>query len=994
MTEVSEAMHEMLVRIYSDDKGKGRDFDSGKFESGSKNRRPEEPGIDALEPMDFLDPIDVVEPAPPVKKAPEPAPFDFLEPVADVPAPKAVPVQKVEPAPVTPAPVIPPVAEKPPPPPPAVVPPPAPPKPEVPKVEIIAAPPEPQPVIESKEAVDDIPEPKPELIETVQLDETDSDDDEEEGEDEEVIRAQREQLEGTRVLGKIMIPVRANPLDANKKKKRKKKLSAAGEGAQTENRSPAPASTGDAPAAGQRPAVERTQPKGPGSGPFPQRAPGSGPFPQRTGTAARQGSTGPFQPRVLGQPGSRPGQPGAASTAGGPQNRRPGQPGTTPQAGAPASGAASDRNKKKKERDRHSSEEEGAAKSKTVLLQSGADAVRKRSKIRKRRREEAAQEAELQDLMDAENQNLLQVAEFITVSDLAEEIGINAAQLIGAAMKMGMFVSINQRLDAAAIELLAAEFSKEVSFIEVDDAMEDEEDDQDDPEDLKPRPPVVTVMGHVDHGKTSLLDYIKKSKIAAGEAGGITQHIGAYSVKLQDDRLITFLDTPGHEAFTAMRARGAKATDIVILVVAADDAVMPQTIEAINHAQAAGVPIVVAVNKIDKSDANPEKIKKQLSEHNVLVEEWGGKTQCTYVSAKTGQGIDDLLASVLIEAELMELKANPDRLASGVVLEARIDKGKGTVATILVQNGTLKVGDPFVAGQFSGRIRALENEFGERITEAGPATPAVITGFDGTPQAGDKVTVYEDEKTARNIAMQRQQIKREQDMRRVKHITLDDLSRRMALGGVSQLNIIIKGDVDGSIEALSGSLQKLSTDEVQIKIIHTGVGAISESDVLLASASDAIIIGFQVRPSSNARKLAESEEIDIRLFSIIYDALDAVKDAMEGMLSPEKSEKVISTVQIRETFKVPNIGTIAGCYVQEGKILRSSKIRLIRDGIVIFTGEISSLKRYKEDVREVAAGFECGMGIHNYNDLKVGDLVEAFEIVETKRKLASATAGT
>jgi translation initiation factor IF-2 len=437
-----------------------------------------------------------------------------------------------------------------------------------------------------------------------------------------------------------------------------------------------------------------------------------------------------------------------------------------------------------------------------------------------------------------------------------------------------------------------------------------------------------------------------------------------------------------------MRARGAKATDIVILVVAADDAVMPQTVEAINHAQAAGVPIVVAINKMDKPEANPDRIKQQLSEHNVLVEEWGGKTQCVLVSAKTGKGIDDLLESVLVEAELMELKANPKRKAQGVVLESRVDKGKGAVATILVQNGTLRVGDPFVAGQCYGKIRALENERGERLQEAGPATPVLVTGFDGMPQAGDKVTVTEDERTAKTIAMQRQQIKREQDLRRVKHMTLDDLSRRMALGNVSQLNIIIKGDVDGSIEALSGSLQKLSTDEVQVKIIHTGVGAITESDVLLASASDAIIIGFQVRPTANARKLAESEQIDIRLFSIIYDALDAVKDALEGMLSPERSEKILATVQVREIFKVPGVGTVGGCFVQEGKIERKNRIRVIRDGIVIFTGEISSLKRFKDDVREVNSGFECGIGIHNYNDLKVGDIIEAFEVVETKRKLS------
>ncbi len=503
-----------------------------------------------------------------------------------------------------------------------------------------------------------------------------------------------------------------------------------------------------------------------------------------------------------------------------------------------------------------------------------------------------------------------------------------------------------------------------------------------------PRAPVVTVMGHVDHGKTSLLDYIRKTHVAAREAGGITQHIGAYEVILEGDRKITFLDTPGHEAFTAMRARGAQVTDIVILVVAADDSVMPQTIEAINHAQAAGVSIIVAINKIDKPGASPDKIRQQLSDHNVLVEEWGGKYQSAMVSAKTGDGINELLEKVLIEAELLELKANPDRNASGIILESRIDKGKGVVANLLVDKGTLQVGDPFVAGQYYGRVRAMENEFGKRIETAGPSTPVQITGFDGIPQAGDKLLAMDDEKRAKDIAQQRQQIKREQDLRKIKHITLDDLSRRMALGEVAELNIIIKGDVDGSIEALSGALQKLSTDEVKVNIIHTGVGAITESDVLLASASDGIIIGFQVRPSTNARKLAEREEIDIRLFSVIYDAVDAVHDALEGLLSPEINEKINATIEVRETFKVPGVGVVAGCYVTDGKITRNSKVRLIREGIVIYDGELDSLKRFKDDVREVASGYECGLSIKNYNDIKIGDVIEGYEVVETKRKLA------
>lgn len=653
--------------------------------------------------------------------------------------------------------------------------------------------------------------------------------------------------------------------------------------------------------------------------------------------------------------------------------------------------AAKSRKKKKRitgkpDKKNVSSEEVDSKMRETMALLQGGTG-KKRQKRRRAKRDEAAAERELMEEMSREQGSLLEVSEFITVSDFADLLNVPVNQVITACMSNGMFVSINQRLDAASIELIAVEFDREVKFIDAEQMSAELVEEEDAPESLTPRAPVVTVMGHVDHGKTSLLDYIRKTRVTAGEAGGITQHIGAYAVSLPDGRKITFLDTPGHEAFTAMRARGAQATDIVILVVAADDRVMPQTIEAINHAQAGGVPIVVAINKMDKPEANPDKIRQQLSDHNVIVEDWGGKTQSAEVSAHSGAGIDTLLEKVLIEAELMELTANANRKASGIILETKVDKGKGVVANVLVQKGTLKVGDPFVAGQYYGRVRLMENEHAEKLTEAGPSTPIQLTGFDGLPQAGDRIVVTVDEKTAKEIAVERQQIKRQQDLRKVKHLTLDDIARRLALGDIAELNLIIKGDVDGSIEALSGSLQKISNDEVQVHVIHTGVGAISESDVLLASASDAIIIGFQVRPTANARKLAEKEQIDIRLFSVIYDAVDAVKDALEGMLSPEIGEKITSTVEVRETFKVPGAGTIAGCYVTEGKITRNTKIRLIRDGIVIFDGTLSSLKRFKDDVREVNSGYECGMGINNYNDIKVGDIIEGYEITETKRKL-------
>ncbi|MDR9364069.1 MAG: translation initiation factor IF-2 [Balneolaceae bacterium] len=652
--------------------------------------------------------------------------------------------------------------------------------------------------------------------------------------------------------------------------------------------------------------------------------------------------------------------------------------------------------KSKKKRSRRSSrvdEEDVEKKMKETLqrIKEGETVGSKRQKRRKQRREEREEERAQQEELEELEETTLEVTEFITVSDLADLMGVKSNDVITTCMSLGMMVSINQRLDAATIELVAEEYGYEVEFVDAEEMIEDEiEVEEDDPEDLEPRSPIITVMGHVDHGKTSLLDYIRKTKVAAGEAGGITQHVGAYEVETDSGKKITFLDTPGHEAFTAMRSRGAQATDIVILVVAADDAVMPQTIEAINHSKAAGVPMVVAINKMDKAGANPDKIKSQLSEHGVIVEEYGGKNQVAEVSAHTGDGIDELLEKVLIEAELMELQANPDRLAQGIVLESRIDKGKGTVANILIQNGTLKVGDPFVAGPVFGRVRAMENEHGERLEAAGPSTPIQLTGFDDTPQAGDRLIVPKEEKAAKEIANQRQQIRREQSLRQTKHLTLDDLSRRMALGEVSELNIIIKADVDGSIEALSGALQKLSTEEVSVNIIHTGSGAITESDVLLASASDAIIIGFQVRPTSTARKLAENESIDIRLFSVIYDAVDEVHDALEGMLSPEIKEEMKGLVTVREIFKISRVGTIAGCYVNEGKVNRNNPIRIIRDGVVIYDGEIDTLKRFKDDVKEVQAGYECGISIENFNDIKVGDEFESYEVVEEKRKLEDA----
>jgi translation initiation factor IF-2 len=608
-----------------------------------------------------------------------------------------------------------------------------------------------------------------------------------------------------------------------------------------------------------------------------------------------------------------------------------------------------------------------------------------------RRRDRRADRAE-RDRLASEQEELeakiLKVTEFVSANDLASLMDVSINEVISVCLNLGMFVSINQRLDAEAITVIADEFGYDVQFVSAEDETEAGIDvGEDEPDELQPRAPIVTIMGHVDHGKTSLLDYIRRAKVAAGEAGGITQHIGAYSVKTSDDRMITFLDTPGHEAFTAMRARGAKVTDVVIIVIAADDSVMPQTREAINHAQVAGVPIVFAFSKVDKAGADTEKIRSELASMNLLVEEWGGKYQAQEISSKSGMGVDELLEKVLLEAELLELKANPDRRALGTVIEASLDKGRGYISTVLVENGTLRQGDIMLVGAHYGRIRAMTNDRGERIKEAGPSTPVQILGLPGAPQAGDKFNVMETDREAREIANKREQLLREQTLRTRKHITLEEIGRRKAIGTFKELNVIVKGDVDGSVEALSDSLLQLSTEEVQVNIIHKAVGQISESDVLLASASDAVIVGFQVRPSSSARRLAEQEQIEIRLYSIIYDAINEVKDAMEGLLAPTVEEVIVGNIEVRDVFKISKIGTVAGCYVTEGNIKRNNKIRIIRDFIVIHTGEISALKRFKDDVNEVKFGYECGLSIKNFNDIEVGDVIESFELKEVKRTL-------
>ncbi len=662
------------------------------------------------------------------------------------------------------------------------------------------------------------------------------------------------------------------------------------------------------------------------------------------------------------------------------------QPGTA----APAAAQREKKKKVQKVRKRPArpevSEEDVQKQIKETLARLTSKGKSKSSRYRREKRDaDAVRHQEEMERM-TEDEKILRVTEFLTANELANLMDVQVTQVIATCMSLGMFVSINQRLDAETISLVAEEYGFTVEFISVDVA-ESIDETEDAPEDLKPRPAIITVMGHVDHGKTSLLDYIRSANVIAGEAGGITQHIGAYNMELENGRQITFLDTPGHEAFTAMRARGAQVTDIAIIIVAADDNVMPQTVEAINHASAAGVPIVFAINKIDRPNANPEKIKEELANMNYLVEEWGGKYQSQDISAKSGTNVDLLLEKVLLEADMLELQANPDKPAVGTVIESSLDKGRGFVTTLLVQAGTLRVGDLLLSGEYYGHVKAMFNERNKKVDTVGPSEPALILGLNGAPQAGEKFHVMENERETREIATKRSQLQREQGLRTQKHITLDEIGRRIAIGNFQELNLIVKGDVDGSIEALSDSLIKLSTEEIQVNVIHKAVGQISESDIMLAAASNAIVIGFQVRPSLTARKLAEKEEIDIRLYSIIYDAIEEITAAMEGMLSPEIKEKITATVEIRDVFKITKVGTVAGCMVKEGKVKRNSKARVIRDGIVVYTGELASLKRFKEDVKEVAAGYECGLNIQNFNDIKVGDVIETYEEVEVSRTL-------
>jgi translation initiation factor IF-2 len=805
------------------------------------------------------------------------------------------------------------------------------PKEEIKEPVVKAAEPEPEPIKEVKEEVKaEVQQSIPKAVETAPVVETPVAD---EPEVDEVIRAKAERLSGPNVVGKIQLPVNA-----------------------PKRNQPIASSSNTNSAADHKRKRKRKDNQGGGN----IQAPG------QPGHPAQQANVNPNRPDFRNRNPNAPG-PGGNRPDFRNRSSSPGTPKEEP------------------------SEKEIQDQIKATLARlSGAGKSGKfaqRAKFRRQKRDDVAASAEELALEQELQSKVLKVTEFVTANELASMMDVSVTQIISTCMSLGMFVSINQRLDAETLTIVADEFGYQVEFVKPQDE-EGNLDTPDDPADLIPRAPIVTIMGHVDHGKTSLLDFIRKTNVIGGEAGGITQHIGAYEVTLPDDKgKITFLDTPGHEAFTAMRARGAQVTDIVIIVIAADDSVMPQTREAINHAQAAGAPIIFAFNKIDRPGANADKIREQLSAMNILVEEWGGKYQSQEISAKTGLNVDKLLEKILLEAELLELKANPNKRAIGTVIEAALDKGRGIVTTILVQAGQLKVGDPILAGCYSGRVKALTNERGQRVDSAGPSTPVQVLGMQGAPTAGDKFNALESEVEAREIANKRLQLQREQGLRTQKHITLDEIGRRLAVGNFKELNIIVKGDVDGSIEALSDSLLKLSTEQIQVNIISKAVGQISESDVLLASASDAIIIGFQVRPSSGARKLAEQEQIDIRLYSIIYDAINEIKAAMEGMLAPTFEEKIVANVEIRETFKISKVGTIAGCMVLDGKITRNSKIRIIREGVVIYTGELASLKRFKDDVKEVNAGYECGLNIQNFNNIEVGDIVEAYENVEVKRKL-------
>nr|MBK9650879.1 translation initiation factor IF-2 [Bacteroidota bacterium] len=763
-----------------------------------------------------------------------------------------------------------------------------------------------------------------------------------------VIRASAPKLADIKVLGTITLPTEsrgkrgpaystsANSADNKKKRKRKDK----------------------------KPVTSSTDSTFKGDAQGRNRPPASSGGPG-TNTGTNTGSRPPY--------GARPPQTGA----------RPPQTGNRPPAGAPFK--PGQKRPLPAQQKTEFTTKEIQDQMKAVQEKIAGQKGKSKSAGRRRDKRQAFQEA--RSLEDQDSIRKIKVTEFVSANDLAKLMDVPVTQIISACMSLGYNVSINQRLDAEMISVVAAEFEFEVEFVSAD-VQEAISEQVDTPEDLLPRAPIVTVMGHVDHGKTSLLDFVRNTNVLSGEAGGITQHIGAYEVTLESGKKICFLDTPGHEAFTAMRARGAKVTDVAIIVIAADDSVMPQTIEAINHAAAAGVPIVFALNKMDKSDANPERIREQLAKMNYLVEDWGGKYQCQEISAKKGLNIDKLLEKVLLEAEMLELKANPNRNAKGTVIEATLDKGRGFVVTMLVQTGTLNVGDVVLAGCYTGKVKAMFDERNNRLKSSGPSTPVMILGLSGAAQAGDQFNVMDDEREARNIANRRLQLQREQGIRSQKHITLDEIGRRLAIGTFKELNLIVKGDVDGSVEALSDSLLKLSTTEIQVNVIHKSVGQISESDVLLASASNAIILGFQVRPSSTARKLAEVEEIDIRLYSVIYDAINEVKAAMEGMLAPDYEEKIICNIEIRDVFKIPKVGTIAGCMVLDGKITRNTRIRIIRDGIVVHTGELASLKRFKDDVKEVATGYECGLNIANFNDIQIGDIVEGYESVAVKRTLA------
>ncbi len=759
--------------------------------------------------------------------------------------------------------------------------------------------------------------------------------------EDEVIKARSVKLSGPNIIGKITLPVTP------------------------ERRNQPVASSNDSEAAKRK----RKRKKTPG---------GTAPLGQG-GNAPGQGQGHPAQ-----GPGGRPqGGPGGGNRQGNFRNA-PGQQGGRPNFKGNRPGGSPVTKEEPTEK-----EIQDQIKA-TLARLSGAGKSGKfaqRAKLRRQKRDDVALNAEELAAEEQLQSRVLKVTEFVTANELANMMDVPVTKIIGTCMSLGMFVSINQRLDAETLTIVADEFGYEIQFVKADEEADSILEEEDAPEDLLPRVPVVTIMGHVDHGKTSLLDYVRKANVVAGEAGGITQHIGAYKVTTGSGKQVTFLDTPGHEAFTAMRARGAKVADIAIIVIAADDAVMPQTREAINHAQAAGVPLVFAFTKIDKPGANSDRVKEQLAAMNILVEDWGGKFQSQEISSKSGLNVDLLLDKVLLEAELLELKANPNKRAVGTVIEATLDKGRGIVTTVLVQAGTLRVGDPILAGSYSGKVKALFNERGQKVTSAGPSVPVQVLGMQGAPTAGDRINVLESESEAREIANKRLQLMREQGLRTQKHITLDEIGRRLAIGNFKELNLIVKGDVDGSIEALSDSLLKLSTEQIQVNVISKAVGQISEGDVLLASASDAIIVGFQVRPSPGARKLAEQEQIDIRLYSIIYDAINEIKAAMEGMLAPEFEEKIVANVEIRETFKISKVGTIAGCMVLDGKISRNSKVRIVRDGVVVYTGELASLKRFKDDVKEVSKGYECGLNILNFNNIEVGDIVEAYEQVEVKRKL-------